>query len=206
MYCPYFRGKQFELIVLRDNAEFLSKSNIHPIIEPVKKDFSSIVRAMKQLNQFNVNCTVIINPHAGEKPVKSSDILSKLIDNEFKTFNNISIGYIMQPESDVRDLVNLLKKYSDRSFTILHYGYTKGNDLSTAIEAFDNIRMHVFIEGKGKAGKLYQRHFKKDSILRILIRDGFNARKKTLNILLVNIFPTCILLIRMRVWMGLVIT
>ncbi|MEK6776897.1 MAG: sce7725 family protein [bacterium] len=51
MYYPYFRGKQFELILLRDNAEFLAKNNIHPIIEPVKRDFSALTRSMKAMNE-----------------------------------------------------------------------------------------------------------------------------------------------------------
>ena len=41
MYYPYLRGKQFELILIRDNAEFLAKNDIHPIIEPVKKRLCS---------------------------------------------------------------------------------------------------------------------------------------------------------------------
>jgi len=51
MYYPYFRGKQFELIMLRDNAEFLAKNNIHPIIEPVKDDFTALTRSIKALNE-----------------------------------------------------------------------------------------------------------------------------------------------------------
>ncbi|MBU0711907.1 sce7725 family protein [bacterium] len=176
MYCPYFRGKQFELIVLRDNAEFLSNNGIHPIIEPVKSDFAALVRAMNPLNQFNVACTVIINPQAGEEPVISADIKAKLFEDKIKTFDNISIGYILHPESDVRDLIGVLTQFPERSFTIIHYGYTMGNDLSAALEAFDNINMHVFIEGY--AGKLYQRHFRKDGVSRILIRDGFTTRRK----------------------------
>jgi len=35
MYYPYFRGKQYDLITIRENAERMSRANIFPIIEPV---------------------------------------------------------------------------------------------------------------------------------------------------------------------------
>ena len=37
MYHPYFRGKQFELITIREMAPLLAKSNFVPIIEPVRE-------------------------------------------------------------------------------------------------------------------------------------------------------------------------
>ena len=77
MYYPYLRGKQFELILLRDNAELLAENNIHPIIEPVKSDFKALTRAFKVLNENGVNCTLVVNPQAGEEPVKTSSIRVK---------------------------------------------------------------------------------------------------------------------------------
>lgn len=176
MYYPYIRGKQFELILLRDNAEFLAKNNIHPIIEPVKSDFSALTRAMKVINGKDVNCTLIANPQAGQKPIPTSSILQELIKDSFKNYKNISIGYMLHAKSNIADLVALLKENRAFSFTILHYGYTNGKKLSAAIEGFKNIKTHVFIEGF--AGKLYQRHLKKDGIKRVLIRNGFKPQKK----------------------------
>jgi hypothetical protein len=37
MYHPYFRGKQYELITVRETAPVLAASNFVPIIEPVKE-------------------------------------------------------------------------------------------------------------------------------------------------------------------------
>lgn len=179
MYYPYFRGKQFELILLRDNAEFLAESDIHPIIEPVKKDFSALKRSMKAMNENSTDCTLIINPEAGKKPVPTSAILKELVEDEFKGYNNISIGYILNAETDINDLLGLLRKYKKIPFTILHAGYTNGKLLAKKIDEFRNIKIHVFIEGF--AGKLYQSHLKKEGIKRILIRDGFKPQKKNAN-------------------------
>ncbi len=35
MYHPYFRGKQFELITIREMAALLAEKNFVPVIEPV---------------------------------------------------------------------------------------------------------------------------------------------------------------------------
>jgi len=69
MYYPYFRGKQFELILLRDYAGLLAENNIHPIIEPVKENFSSLTKTMESLHDKNALSTIIINPQVGESPV-----------------------------------------------------------------------------------------------------------------------------------------
>ena len=176
MYYPYLRGKQFELILLRENAEFIVEHNIHPIIEPVKSDFKALTRAFKVLNEKGVNCTLIVNPQAGQEPVKASSILQQLIDDSFKDYDNISIGYLLHAESRITDLIALLDKSPSSSFSILHYGYTNGKKIANAIEDYDNIKRHVFIDGF--AGKLYQRHLKKDGIERVLIRNGFKPQKK----------------------------
>ncbi len=196
MYYPYFRGKQFELILLRDNAEFLAKNNIHPIIEPVKRDFSALIRAMKVTNENGTDCTLIVNPQAGKQPVPILSILQELIDDKFKEYNNISIGYMIHAESNTTELLKLLKKYRGFSFTIIHSGYTNGKVLADEIKRFQNIKMHVFIEGF--AGKLYQRHLKKDNIKRILIRNGFKPQKKNANYPPREHFQICILLMKMK--------
>ncbi len=179
MYYPYLRGKQFELILLRENAELLSEYNIHPIIEPVKNDFKPLSRAMKVLNEQEVNCTLIVNPRAGQDPVKSSKIFEILIEGEFKNYKNIAIGYILDASSNLSNLLNLLDHHKDFNFSILHNGYTNGKKLESEIKGFKNIKTHIFIDGF--AGKLYQRHLKKDGIHRVLIKNGFKPQKKNAN-------------------------
>ena len=93
MYYPYLRGKQYELIMLREMAEFIEKNSIHPIIEPVKSDFKAIIRAFDELNKNKVPCTLIVNPKAGQNPVELSNILDELIEGEFKEYKYLSIGF-----------------------------------------------------------------------------------------------------------------
>ncbi len=176
MYYPYIRGKQFELIVMRDNAQFLAENNIHPIIEPVKNNFTALIRTMNALNKANAHFTLIVNPLAGQSPVKSESILKELIDSEFKDSPDFTIGYMLHAQSNIEVMVKVLKKHKNRDIAIIHHGFTDGKKVITALDTLNPIGKHIFIDGS--AGKLYQRHFKKDGIDRILIRNGFKPQKK----------------------------
>ncbi|MCF8024825.1 MAG: sce7725 family protein [Desulfobacteraceae bacterium] len=176
MYYPYLRGKQFELILLRENVELLSEHNIHPIIEPVKEDFTALIRAMGVLNEEEISCTLILNPRVGQAPVNSKKIIDELIEDKLANYENVAIGYILDAKASIPKLVSLLKQYENFNFTIIHYGYTDGKRIAKEINSFKNIKKHIFIDGF--AGKLYQRHLKKKGIERILIRNGFKPKKK----------------------------
>jgi len=176
MYFPYVRGKQFELILLRDNAELIAQSHISPIIEPVRSNFSPLIRAVTALNNAGAKSTIIVNPQVGKSPVNTEMILSKLIDCEFKHFSNISIGYILNTNSDQKDLIKLLKQYEETPFTLIHNGFTKGKELSVDISKYSNVKIHAFIDNQ--SGKLYRKHFNNGNCSRVLIKDGFKRQKK----------------------------
>ena len=66
MYFPYLRGKQFELIALRELSVFMSskRDKLSPVIEPVK-DSSTLKSTLKELADKSINFNFIINPRVG---------------------------------------------------------------------------------------------------------------------------------------------
>jgi hypothetical protein len=66
LYYPYFRGKQYELILLREFAQFLTAHAICPIIEPVRENLSPLRRTIESLTEQNTNFTLVMNPQVGE--------------------------------------------------------------------------------------------------------------------------------------------
>nr|WP_072144010.1 sce7725 family protein [Citrobacter freundii] len=44
MYYPYFRGKQFELLAIRDTANVMAEAGFTPIIEPVREALNGLER------------------------------------------------------------------------------------------------------------------------------------------------------------------
>ncbi len=68
MYYPYLRGKQNELLALREFAQTLNgtESKIFPIIEPVRKNKSSLIKAASVLSENDIDFGIILNPELGE--------------------------------------------------------------------------------------------------------------------------------------------
>jgi len=81
MYFPYLRGKQFELLALRDFAtENQSKEKIVPIIEPVKQEFGGLNTAISTMLDSGLQFAMILNPKDGDfkHPNVNNNILGSL--------------------------------------------------------------------------------------------------------------------------------
>lgn len=79
MYYPYLRGKQFELIALRElSAELPDNHYLSPIIEPVKLNFSSLNTAVKEMKNNGQQFVLIVNPSDGDFKNNPIDILDNV--------------------------------------------------------------------------------------------------------------------------------
>lgn len=78
MYFPYFRGKQFELILLREQADFLAKHLQVPIIAPVRSNTKQLEKAIDALNNESAQHIIILNPSAGDHANDPSTIFTLL--------------------------------------------------------------------------------------------------------------------------------
>ena len=66
MYFPYLRGKQFELMALRDFSNDNQGNNkIIPIIEPVKLQMNGMNTALSVLIENRMKFAIILNPNDG---------------------------------------------------------------------------------------------------------------------------------------------
>lgn len=87
MYFPYLRGKQFELLALKESAVRLKSDKVFPIIEPVKLVTKPLISAIKKLNQHSIHPYIVINPEVGELASQVPTQLIAALDSE-------SLGYI----------------------------------------------------------------------------------------------------------------
>lgn len=82
MYYPYLRGKQFELLALRDFANSASgvNDNVFPIIEPVRSTFNGIRLAIPILRKGNVRFAIVLNPQVGDLENDDETVWKELQD------------------------------------------------------------------------------------------------------------------------------
>lgn len=119
MYFPYLRGRQFELIALRELVDKgILSSRIIPIIEPVKLS-STLMKTIKTYGENNKQLAIVTNPKVGsfnselmeEKNQKLKESLSIIL----KENSNILFMYLLKSKSNPE---NFIERYADNMGTI----------------------------------------------------------------------------------------
>lgn len=114
MYFPYLRGKQFELLALRELGRLpLSADKISPIVEPLKKETRGLETLVKALYINNIALQLIVNPEHGDLKAISDPIFNVINSLRSQGYKNVIPAYIINKEKDFR----LLKS------SIVQYGY-----------------------------------------------------------------------------------
>lgn len=172
MYHPYFRGKQFELIAIRESAELLAQSNFVPIIEPVKDSLNGLERALKAVSDARGSAIVIVNPVYGDH-AGNGDGISKMLDGNFETHKNITAGIFLTNGMTLDEVMQCYEKHRQHAPTFVHAGFSEGRALAERLGDKLHGSHHVFFEKD--CSKPYRKHFK--GAQRALVYDGFNRMK-----------------------------
>ena len=175
MYFPYFRGKQYELVLLKEQSnQILSSGNIIPIIEPVKQNLNPLQRAIEKFKSDNVSYILVANPEVGDFSNQNKDKLINFIRE--KTDKDLAvIGIIANASTTVGDLQNLFDIFKDYKIAIIHSGFSDTKELLSLLEQNSiNILYNIFISNGNE--KRYRRKFK--GIAKgVVVRDGFKRDK-----------------------------
>lgn len=175
MYYPYLRGKQFELVLLREQSTLLRDNHFHPIIEPVKQNLSALKRTLAGLIENNVEFTLVINPQCGELIANTEDIYELAEQIRMDAIPGCTLGYIVGPGTDIQDVVDDINANKEFNYSVIHYGYIGGERAFNKCDTIKNVTQHIFIDGF--TGVKYRSYFDHSKKKRILIRDGFRVRK-----------------------------
>jgi len=173
MYHPYFRGKQFELITIREMAPLMSASGFVPIIEPVREALKGLERALTEIHKAEGKAIVIVNPFHGDHAEDGVSI-SALLEKGFLDKGGITAGILLQNDMDTGDALACYEKHKAHSPTFIHAGFTEAKALAEMLGDGLADTSHVFFEKH--CHKLYRKHFK-GAAKRVLLRDGFKRRR-----------------------------
>lgn len=171
MYFPYLRGRQFELIALRELIErSLIGDKIIPIIEPVKMS-STLVKTLEYYNETNRKIAYLYNPKVGgfsldakkETNRKHFDKLQESLKSE-----NVIAAHLMCKKSNAlleswiskgRNLSDLMIVLDNEEYldTYLHF-FESENPLFTVMKDESEFRRAVH-----ENRVLFANRFKKQS-------------------------------------------
>jgi hypothetical protein len=169
MYYPYLRGRQFELIALREYAlQRGDKNNIIPIIEPVKKTFNSIKLAIPKLFDGNIKFALILNPQVGE--IKEMSEIKNALTVELSDRSKWIPAFIL-----TNNLSEISRHISENEYTDVMLVFsdstnTSGEEFNRFIES-PAIKYIVTKENKTLKRRLRTKDF-------ILLNDNFKAQKR----------------------------
>jgi hypothetical protein len=177
MYQPYLRGKQFELIGIKDLIKpvlYPKKDKVSPIIEPVK-DSSTLKTTLKLLADNDINFTVIVNPQVGT--FIDSNAIFNVIRNSFGKITNYQIGVIFHSRIDHEKYVEILRQYADiiPALSIIHNDvFNDIDDIISMYQKYFTIKYNII--NLSSTSKRYHRNFEENT--RVELDDYFNAQTK----------------------------
>lgn len=169
MYYPFFRGKQFELLAIRESAQVIADAQFVPTIEPVRETFSGLQRALEEIVDKGARAAVILNPRHGDHR-HGGENLAAYVGDTFRDNDAIEPAVLLKSDMELGDAMNALEPYVERPTTIVHGGFTDGKGLAKWLP--EGAFTHVFLDARNT---LYRRPFKGDT--RILVADGFERKK-----------------------------
>lgn len=172
MYHPYFRGKQYELITIRELAPRMAASRFVPIIEPVKETLGGLKRSLDAVCAARGQAVVIINPQHGDLADDGEGIV-QLLGDGFSERREIEIGILLREDSSIAEVREFIRRHRDAPTAFIHAGFSDAARLAAALDERAQHGRHVFFEPL--CGKLYRKHFAGAN--RILLRDGFQKRR-----------------------------
>jgi len=168
------RGKQYELLTVRETSEVMSAAGFVAIIAPVRSQLRGLHKALDAVCDAGGRAVLIVNPEHGQLSHDGSSI-SELLDEEFEGHDNLMVGVRLHTGMDADQAVSICESANGKTIAVIHAGFKDATEFSKRIADFDNIHAHIFMEDD--CGKLYQKKFKADGVERILIRNGFERRR-----------------------------
>lgn len=172
MYHPYFRGKQYELITIREMAPVMKSAKFRPIIEPVKEGLSGLHRTLKTLADLGGEAVVIVNPNYGDH-AEDGTAIKELLNEEFHELPTIAAGILLEPGTTFDQAWSLYEEYDAHFPVFIHAGFADVQSLAKELGRPTKDHCHIFLARA--CGKLYQNQFKGSR--RVLLKDGFNRRR-----------------------------
>lgn len=170
-YFPYFRGKQYELICLRENSQLIAESAITTVIEPVKEAAVGIVRAIDSLKKEGAKFLIVANPSVGHH---SDSLAPEFIEELNAAMRDYQQGgWVVQVE-DHEDLDVLAQWAAHHPIAaLLHHGGVAAKDVVQILQD-RNVQPAVHIFGAGCSTR-YRGAF--PNVSKVMLGDGFKKRK-----------------------------
>lgn len=174
MYFPILRGKQFELIALKEFAQQCGNS-IVPVIEAVKKDTKGLKNTCEILMQNNAAFSVIVNPNVGDIQQPSA-LISFITANALNNYPNFILGIRCISEAQTDGVLQLLAEHglAGHSICLIHDNILDEGYMASVIASYD-VRYN-FLNINSSRFRRYRRLFMDNTL--VSMEDPFALKQR----------------------------
>ena len=178
-YYPILRGKQFDLLAIKDIASKIShESRIFPIIEPVRDNFNAINRTIKSCIDSRLSIGLIFNPIIGDlSKISIEQIKSNILHSDSECFTAI---FHLPKEIDEK-FWEQVNSFSRVGF-IIHASSDKNCNQFKSLFGSGKIRIVLFSDEDRRLKTL----LRGNEIPCVLIKDKFKQRRRNADYLEVD--------------------
>jgi hypothetical protein len=176
VYFPFLRGKQYELLALRELAPMLgAQGRVVPIIEPVRPtDGSGLDRCLGTLTDAGLDFILIVNPTVGGLRVAGGELASDVVSyvTNTDTAGSWNVGLLLDERTDVDPTIRAFEnELGQRRMTLVH------KSISAAAPDIVNLTANLRREYDVVDDSLRRRHFLPllATSRGVTLHDGFEA-------------------------------
>ncbi|MCB9012416.1 MAG: sce7725 family protein [Bacteroidales bacterium] len=181
MYFPYLRGKQFELIALREISKFLVENQlVSPIIEPVKETTVTLEKTLSILIENNQNFNLIFNPVVGDiAKTKGFDEIIRIKDDLIRDYNNYQPTLIIDSKSRIEALSEIVNDNKLLNLSIICNSIP--NEEEEFFSFIENNPIKYLIINEGINSKRFLRNIRSFKIDMVSLTDPFKILRRNVD-------------------------
>ena len=148
-YFPFFRGKQNELMAVRElAADITNNGYVIPILELVNSNSTtriSIDRFIEESMPFLFIC----NPIHGNFSKKPENLVDNVISQGLCEYDNWVPSLYVDEATALQELETFMEAYDEYPLALVYYGRPQRSTVGSRIDAAGaNIQHHVFMPGR----------------------------------------------------------
>ncbi len=178
-YYPYLRGKQFELIALREMCTFMTNKDIvSPIIEPVKKGNTTLSKTIECLKENDIDFNLIFNPQDGDHK-KNDDEFDALVDFVLHItdgYDHFHPAFIIDESVNIAWIVDTISSRHLTNVTLIINQLTKDETAIGLLLGTGVINRFVLSQTDSSVRRLSRRFRTIGEV--IMLEDKFNTKTK----------------------------
>lgn len=148
-YFPYLRGKQFELIALRDICSLTERGDIiSPIIEPVRPINATLTKTIDCLREHSYNFNLILNPQEGEITPDEYENLVQYAVTIYKRYQNFQPTFLINERVNIPQILFFIREYQLENISLICTQQPNNEEDFAALLTATSIRF-VILEDDG---------------------------------------------------------